>query len=243
MTSAAAAQLQKAFKKVKEDPVEGVFIELINDNLFKWRAWIEGPKETPYEGGIFQTELTFPDDYPMMPPTMYFTSKFWHPNVYTDGKVCISILHPPGDDPMSGEHSSERWRPTQTVQSILLSVISMLSDPNTSSAANVDASVEFRDHRDTKFADHVKKCVEAAMKDVPSYVKIPHPDTDPEERARAIKKIKMLNEVETNWLDDEIDDMSDDDLLDSDEYDELQDEDDEEEDFQEGEDEDDDEDN
>jgi hypothetical protein len=61
--------------------------------------------------------------------------------VYKDGKVCISILHPPGEDEMSGEFASERWLPTQSVSSVLLSVISMLSDPNPSSPANVDASV------------------------------------------------------------------------------------------------------
>lgn len=61
--------------------------------------------------------------------------------VYPDGRVCISILHPPGEDAMSGELPEERWLPTQTVGTVLLSVISMLNDPNTSSPANVDASV------------------------------------------------------------------------------------------------------
>jgi len=61
--------------------------------------------------------------------------------VYDDGKVCISILHPPGEDEMSGELPEERWLPTQSVSTILLSVISLLSDPNFSSPANVDASV------------------------------------------------------------------------------------------------------
>jgi ubiquitin-protein ligase len=67
--------------------------------------------------------------------------------VYEDGRVCISILHPPGDDLVSGETAAERWLPTQTVQTILLSVISMLNDPNCSSPANVDASVEWRNSR------------------------------------------------------------------------------------------------
>lgn len=61
--------------------------------------------------------------------------------VYKDGKVCISILHPPGHDAMSGELPEERWLPTQTVSTIILSVLSILGDPNLSSPANVDASV------------------------------------------------------------------------------------------------------
>ena len=61
--------------------------------------------------------------------------------VYEDGKVCISILHAPGEDAMSGETSDERWRPILGVEAILLSVISMLNDPNIASPANIDASV------------------------------------------------------------------------------------------------------
>ena len=61
--------------------------------------------------------------------------------VYEDGKVCISILHPPGNDAMSGETAEERWRPILSVEAILLSVISMMNDPNINSPANIDASV------------------------------------------------------------------------------------------------------
>ena len=61
--------------------------------------------------------------------------------VYKDGTVCISILHPPGDDPNHYESSSERWSPVQSVEKILLSVMSMLAEPNDESGANIDACV------------------------------------------------------------------------------------------------------
>jgi ubiquitin-conjugating enzyme E2 G1 len=57
------------------------------------------------------------------------------------GDVCISILHEPGDDQFGYESASERWLPVHTVESILLSVMSMLSDPNIESPANIDAAV------------------------------------------------------------------------------------------------------
>lgn len=63
------------------------------------------------------------------------------PSVYPDGKVCISILHPPGNDPNQYESAAERWSPVQTVEKILLSVLSMLSEPNVESPANIDAAV------------------------------------------------------------------------------------------------------
>jgi ubiquitin-conjugating enzyme E2 G1 len=79
---------------------------------------------------------------------MTFISEMWHPNVYEDGKVCISILHPPGEDELNTQESAdERWRPILGVEQILMSVISMLSDPNDESPANLDAAVMWRNDR------------------------------------------------------------------------------------------------
>ncbi|XP_068956394.1 ubiquitin-conjugating enzyme E2 G2 isoform X3 [Petaurus breviceps papuanus] len=67
---------------------------------------------------------------------MRFTCEMFHPNIYPDGRVCISILHAPGDDPMGYESSAERWSPVQSVEKILLSVVSMLAEPNDESGAD-----------------------------------------------------------------------------------------------------------
>uniref|UniRef100_A0A2S2NLN5 Ubiquitin-conjugating enzyme E2 G2 n=2 Tax=Aphidini TaxID=33387 RepID=A0A2S2NLN5_SCHGA len=79
---------------------------------------------------------------------MSFTCDMFHPNIYSDGRVCISILHAPGDDPMGYESSNERWSPVQSVEKILLSVISMLAEPNDESGANVDAAKMWRENRE-----------------------------------------------------------------------------------------------
>ncbi len=63
------------------------------------------------------------------------------PPVYPDGRVCISILHTPGDDPLGYETAAERWSPVQSIEKILLSVVSMMAEPNDESGANVDACV------------------------------------------------------------------------------------------------------
>lgn len=62
-------------------------------------------------------------------------------SVEKDGTVCISILHEPGDDKWGYESASERWLPIHTVETIIVSVISMLAEPNDESPANVDAAV------------------------------------------------------------------------------------------------------
>ena len=68
-------------------------------------------------------------------------------SVYPDGKVCISILHPPGTDAMNSQESAdERWRPILGVEAIIVSVISMLNSPNIESPANLDAALDYRDN-------------------------------------------------------------------------------------------------
>lgn len=127
-------------------PVDGFSAGLIDDsNIYDWEIVIIGPSNTLYEGGIFKTHLHFPVTYPQQPPTMKFVSAFWHPNVYEDGRVCISILHPPGEDQYGYERPEERWLPIHTVETILLSVISMLSSPNDESPANLEAAKEWRE--------------------------------------------------------------------------------------------------
>ena len=82
--------------------------------------------------------------------------------VYANGEVCISILHPPEDDKYGYESASERWTPVQTPESILLSVISMLSSPNDESAANLDAARLWRDDS-AEFKKRVRKCVRDSL--------------------------------------------------------------------------------
>ncbi|KAJ3309946.1 hypothetical protein HDV04_005515 [Boothiomyces sp. JEL0838] len=175
MSSIAEKTLAKQFKELFTHPVPGFNVELKNDNIFEWQVGIIGPPDTIYQGGYFLATLKFPEDFPFNPPTFTFNSDFFHPNVYTDGKLCISILHPPGDDPLSGEKAEERWNPTQSVESILLSVVSLINDPNCSSPANVDAGVMYRKDRD-QYNAIVKKQVEESKKNIPLEVHIPTTD-------------------------------------------------------------------
>lgn len=110
--------------------------------------------------------MTFKSDYPMKPPTFKFLRPIYHPNIYPDGRVCISILHEAGDDEMSGESADERWSPLQTPDSILRSILVLLDSPEISSPANVDASVLFRTDRE-KYRERAKREAELSRKDIP----------------------------------------------------------------------------
>jgi len=162
-SASAIRALQMELKSLQTQPVEGFTVTCDEENFFKWTVGIFGPPGTIYQGGYFKAMLKFPTNYPYSPPSMRFLVPIWHPNVYENGDLCISILHAPIDDPHSGELPCERWNPTQSVRTILLSVISLLNEPNTSSPANVDASVMYRkykDHGDKEFATVVQKQVE-----------------------------------------------------------------------------------
>ncbi|KAL0237836.1 hypothetical protein GEMRC1_012310 [Eukaryota sp. GEM-RC1] len=143
--------LTRQFTKYQQEPVEGISFGLENEDIFRRRVAITGPPDTPLEGGLFQAVMQFPENYPMEPPTMKFITPMYNPNIYPSGEVCISILHRPGADEsdlvMSGELPEERWSPVQSPLSVVLSVLSMLVDPNAESPANVDAAVDFRENR------------------------------------------------------------------------------------------------
>jgi ubiquitin-conjugating enzyme E2 G2 len=147
-SSTAQRRLLQEYRALTNNPPEGITAGPVSeDDLLYWEALIQGPEGTPFEGGVFPAELKFPKDYPLAPPSMRFLGEVWHPNVYPSGLVCISILHPPGDDPNHYEQASERWSPIQSVEKILISVMSMLAEPNDESPANVEAAKMWREQR------------------------------------------------------------------------------------------------
>lgn len=144
--------LADKFVELQKHPVDGFSAGLVDDdNMLEWDIVIMGPVDTLWEGAILKARLIFPPEYPLLPPKMIFDSEMWHPNIYNKGdkkgEVCVSILHQPGEDEWGFEDAGERWLPVHTVESVLISVISLLSQdvPDLSSPANVDAAKEVRE--------------------------------------------------------------------------------------------------
>ena len=106
-------------KDITNDPPENIFASPINDdNIFKWRGTITGPPNTPYENGIFLLDITFPEDYPFKPPKIIFTTKIYHININKNGEISLDIL-------------KDNWSPALTISKALMSIYSLLKDPNT----------------------------------------------------------------------------------------------------------------
>jgi len=163
--SQASLLLRRQLMEFSKQANDGFSAGLVGDDIFNWEVIVIGPPETLYEGGYFKANLKFPKEYPMKPPKMKFISKIWHPNVHDNGEVCISILHDPGDDKYGYEKASERWLPVHTVETILVSVISMLADPNDESPANIDAAKMWRENR-KEFKKRVARCVRQTQEEL-----------------------------------------------------------------------------
>ncbi|KAJ5220546.1 Ubiquitin-conjugating enzyme E2 15 [Penicillium chermesinum] len=163
-TTPAGRMLTRQLQQMQSDKdIPGISCGLVDNNIFEWEVMLMISDDVKlYGGGFFRARLLFPPEYPHMPPKMKFESPLFHPNIYPNGDVCISILHPPEEDKYGYESAAERWSPVQTPETILLSVISMLSSPNDESAANVEAARLWREDP-AEFKKRVRRCVRESL--------------------------------------------------------------------------------
>ncbi|GLJ40500.1 hypothetical protein SUGI_0835120 [Cryptomeria japonica] len=87
------------------------------DNLYQWTSTILGPQGSPYYGGVFFLDITFPSDYPFKPPKVVFRTRIYHCSIDSSGQICLDIL-------------KDKWSPTLTISKVLLSISSLLTDIN-----------------------------------------------------------------------------------------------------------------
>ncbi|KAI1613721.1 putative glutaryl-CoA dehydrogenase [Exophiala viscosa] len=99
------------------DPPSSCSAGPMGDDLFHWQATIMGPSDSPFQGGVFFLSIHFPTDYPFKPPKVNFTTRIYHPNINSNGSICLDILR-------------DQWSPALTISKVLLSICSMLTDPN-----------------------------------------------------------------------------------------------------------------
>uniref|UniRef100_A0A8D3CR18 E2 ubiquitin-conjugating enzyme n=1 Tax=Scophthalmus maximus TaxID=52904 RepID=A0A8D3CR18_SCOMX len=102
---------------LQRDPPASCSAGPVGEDLFHWQATITGPNDSPYHGGLFFLSVHFPTDYPFKPPKVAFTTKIYHPNINSNGSICLDILR-------------TQWSPALTVSKVLLSICSLLCDPN-----------------------------------------------------------------------------------------------------------------
>uniref|UniRef100_A0A8C1PZF8 E2 ubiquitin-conjugating enzyme n=1 Tax=Cyprinus carpio TaxID=7962 RepID=A0A8C1PZF8_CYPCA len=87
---------------LQRDPPAQCSAGPVGEDLFHWQATIMGPNDSPYQGGVFFLTIHFPTDYPFKPPKVAFTTKIYHPNINSNGSICLDILR-------------SQWSPALTV--------------------------------------------------------------------------------------------------------------------------------
>ncbi|KAK4747680.1 hypothetical protein SAY87_014266 [Trapa incisa] len=110
-------RISRELKDLENDPPANCSAGPVGDDIFKWQATIIGPEDSPYNGGVFSLSIRFPPDYPFKPPKIVFDTKVFHPNINSSGQICLDIL-------------KDRWSPVLTISHALLSICSLLTDPN-----------------------------------------------------------------------------------------------------------------
>ncbi|XP_057304667.1 ubiquitin-conjugating enzyme E2 E2-like [Hydractinia symbiolongicarpus] len=110
-------RIQKELAEISLDPPPNCSAAPKGDNLHEWLATIMGPQGSPYAGGIFFLDITFPQDYPFKPPKVVFKTRIYHCNINSQGVICLDVL-------------KDKWSPALTISKLLVSLIALLSDCN-----------------------------------------------------------------------------------------------------------------
>ena len=98
-----------------------------SQDILCWTGKIDGPPRSVYENVSYSLSIRFSEEYPYVPPSVKFTTPCYHPNVDTVGNICLDILN-------------EKWSAAYTTSAVLMSIQSLLAQPNNSDPLNPDAA-------------------------------------------------------------------------------------------------------
>ena len=150
-----AKRIQKEIKDLVENPEElkkeGIALIPDESNIQHFHGSIIGPVGTPYAGLKYELEIKIGTDYPMRPPYVRFIGpKIYHPNVNTSGDICLDIL-------------KSEWAPTLSLAKMMLSICSLLNEPNPASPLNSTAAYDWVNNK-PKFQEEVHRLWRESMK-------------------------------------------------------------------------------
>ena len=126
-------------------------VKLISENITHWEVTLPGPTQSPFEDGNFILDLQFPTDYPFKPPTIKFVTRVYHPNISSLGAICLDIL-------------KDQWSPALSVYKVLLSISSLLADPNPNDPLAADVATVYKNDRE-RYNKTVKEWVNKYAKE------------------------------------------------------------------------------
>ena len=131
----ALKRINRELQDLGRDPPANCSAGPTGTDLFNWQATIMGPDDSPYAGGVFFLQITFPPDYPFKPPKVSFTTKIYHCNINNNGGICLDIL-------------KDQWSPALTISKVLLSICSLLTDPNPDDPLVPEIAQQLRENKE-----------------------------------------------------------------------------------------------
>ena len=139
-------RLKKEIKMLQDENIDYFHAEP-SDDITKWSGYIKGPTDTPYEGGVFNLNIEFSDNFPFRPPYIYFTTPIYHCNINSQGGICLDIL-------------KYNWSPALSVGKLLMSLSSLLAEPNADDPLVPFIAQQYKENRE----EHDKKAKEYTTK-------------------------------------------------------------------------------
>lgn len=131
---ASAKRIAKELEEFKQDPPANCSAGPSSDDIYNWDATLMGPAGSVYEGGVFQLSIIFPNNYPFKAPKIKFVTRIYHPNINSAGGICLDVL-------------KDQWSPALTISKILLSICSLLDDPNPDDPLVPDIAEQYTNNR------------------------------------------------------------------------------------------------
>ncbi|KAL0636662.1 hypothetical protein Q9L58_004394 [Maublancomyces gigas] len=149
----AAKRITREYGEIEANPVAGISIRPIDEDMFKWNIELTGPKDSIYAGGTFKLLLTLPANYPFKPPILSFQTKIYHPNVSNDdkGSMCLGILR------------SDQWKPSCKIMAVLEMARGLLLEPNPDDAVETTIAEQFKTDK-SQFEKNAKQWVKQYAK-------------------------------------------------------------------------------
>jgi ubiquitin-conjugating enzyme E2 N len=135
MTETLPKRIVKETQRLTREPVLGLDFHVDSENERYYHLFLEGPNDTPYEGGVFELEMYLPNPYPMRAPKVRFLTKIYHPNIDKLGRICLDIL-------------KDKWSPALQIRTVMISIQALMSAPNPDDPLANDVADHWKENED-----------------------------------------------------------------------------------------------
>ncbi|TDL27579.1 ubiquitin-conjugating enzyme [Rickenella mellea] len=113
----AVRRIQRELSDITKNPIPGISAYPVDDDLLRWDGKVVGSSDSPYKGGSFKFEMTFPPEFPFKAPAVKFTTRIYHPGINEEGSICVPILR-------------DEWKPTVSIATVLSVIQEKVNNPS-----------------------------------------------------------------------------------------------------------------